>query len=263
MEKAELSAAIVLFHNPIEVLERTINSFFLSPSGTRLYLFDNSSNEDLRIVSDNDPRITYYSTASNLGFGRAHNLVLSRFKGETKYHLVLNPDVDIHPGTLDKLIGFMETHPDVGLVSPRILNPNGSIQHLNKLDPTFFDLFVRRFLPTSLYRFFPAIENRHNRYIMLDKGYEKIVDVSYLSGCFMLFRREVFEQIGGFDERFFLHLEDADITRRARQIARTVFNPDAEITHLWQRGSHHSVKQTFITLYSAYLYFSKWGWRFA
>jgi GT2 family glycosyltransferase len=77
----------------------------------------------------------------------------------------------------------------------------------------------------------------------------------------MLFRRSILEEIGGFDERFYMYAEDADITQRAAEISRTIFYPYTSVIHLWQRGSHKNIKLLFISLISTAKYFNKWGWK--
>jgi GT2 family glycosyltransferase len=100
-----------------------------------------------------------------------------------------------------------------------------------------------------------------DHYTMRDVGYETSYDVPYMSGCFMLFRREILERIGGFDERFFLYLEDADITLRAAELSRAIYLPNVVITHSWNRGGHKTWRLTWVTIVSAYRFFSKWGWK--
>ncbi len=151
----------------------------------------------------------------------------------------------------------MDENPEVGLMAPKIGYPNGDIQHLNKRDPSFFNLFARRFLPRFMQKSSP-IKKKMDHYIILDKGYETNYEVPYMSGCFMLFRREIFEQLNGFDEKFFMYLEDTDITRRAREISKCIYNSKASIIHHWERGSYKSWKLTWISIKSSFYYFRKW-----
>ena len=263
MRALDISAAIVLYRNPQQMVERAIESLFATKLRVHLDLVDNSPTTALSGLASQRPQISYFHTGANLGFGRAHNLALHSLARDAEYHLVLNPDVEFHPGALDRLYRYLQEHPDVGLVCPKIQNPNGTLQYLNKRPPTFFDLFIRRFLPHRLVQLLPALRRRTERYTMQDIGYDHPVNVPYMSGCCMLFRRSVFCDLGGFDERFFLHLEDADISLRTNQISNAMYCPEATITHLWQRGSHNDLRQTLITLHSAFRFFRKWGWRFA
>jgi len=220
---------------------------------------DNSPVAELKSLCESFP-IEYHFSGENVGYGRAHNWAI-RNSAESRYHLVMNPDVVIHQGTLEQLVTYMDRAPEVGLISPKILNEDGSIQYLNKRLPTVFDLFARRFLPSFLQKLH-FIKERMDYYVMMDKGYDSIQEVPYITGCFMLFRKSVLEKVGGFDENIFMYLEEADITRRVNNAGyKSIYYPYASITHKWARGSHNSVRLTYITIKSAFYYFNKWGWR--
>jgi GT2 family glycosyltransferase len=94
---------------------------------------------------------------------------------------------------------------------------------------------------------------------MAHKDYETVFDVPYLSGCCMLIASDAFSRIGGFDDRFFLYLEDADITRRLASLGQAVHLPVASVVHHWGRGNHRSKRLTLVNLHSAWIYFRKWG----
>jgi GT2 family glycosyltransferase len=151
----------------------------------------------------------------------------------------------------------MAGHPDIGLVMPDIRYPDGSRQHLCKLLPHPVDLLVRRFIPT-LYR----LSGRVDTYEMRRSGYDRIMDVPALSGCFMFLRASVLKKTGGFDERFFMYLEDVDLSRRIGQLARTVFYPAVSIIHAYQKGSYKNSALLRRHISSAIRYFNKWGWFF-
>ena len=95
---------------------------------------------------------------------------------------------------------------------------------------------------------------------MADQDYNFPFEVPYLSGCCMLIRGDAFTAVGGFDERFFLDLEDADITRMLASQGRAFHAPVAVVEHHWGRGNHHSRRLTMVNIHSAWLYFNKWGW---
>ena len=96
---------------------------------------------------------------------------------------------------------------------------------------------------------------------MASYDYYQVMDVPYLSGCCMLMRTSAFLAVGGFDESFFLYLEDADLTRRMALMGRTVHLPEASISHYWGRGNHRSKRLTLVNFQSAWIYFRKWGIR--
>ena len=253
-------ASIVTYNNPIGEVEQAAKSFLACTLPVHLMVIDNNSADGYVEQLKKCFSAQFIQNGINRGFGSGHNIGIKNAL-DCEYYLVLNPDIEIHEGTIEKLVKFMDKHPEVGLISPKILNEDGSIQCLNKRLPTVFDLFARRFLPSFIQKI-NFIKKRMDYYIMLDKGYEEIQEVSYITGCFMLFRKSVLDKINGFDENFFLYLEEADITRRVNQAGfKSIYFPYATVTHKWARGSHHSLKLTWINIKSAIYYFNKWGWR--
>lgn len=255
----KLTAAIVTYNSSPEDVIRAANSFAAAELDSHLVIFDNASPNQTLEKLRGQCKAEYIQHDLNLGFGAGHNRALQHCP-ESDYHLILNPDVEIHPGTLEALIAYMGKHSEVGVVSPSILNENGTTQYLNKLPPTVFDLFARRFLPGFLQKT-DIIAKRMYYFTMRDKGYDHPIQVPYMTGCFMLFRRSVFEQIGGFDERYFMYMEDADISMKVNQCSRAMYVPAGTITHRWARGSHKSWRLTWENIRAAWKYFNKWGWR--
>jgi GT2 family glycosyltransferase len=259
-EVYKITASIVTCNNPIAEVKLAAQSFLACTLPVHLIVIDNKSKEGY-VDRLKECFVAYFIQCEhNKGFGFGHNIGIKNAL-DCEYYLVLNPDIEIHEGTIEKLVSFMDEHPEVGLISPKILNEDGSIQYLNKRLPTVFDLFARRFLPSFISNV-GFIRKRMDYYAMLDKGYEEIQEVPFITGCFMLFRKSVLDKIGGFDENFFMYLEDADITKRVNQTGfKSVYYPYASATHKWARGSHHSIKLTWINIKSAIYYFNKWGWR--
>ena len=146
------------------------------------------------------------------------------------------------------------------LMSPRMTFTDGRLQHSIRRHPTVLDLALRRLLPAALRGPFRA---RMDRYEMTDSGYDRPVDVPFCSGALMVCRTEALRQIGGFDDRYFLYFEDADLSRKL-QVAgwRTVYNPETTVVHSWQRAAHTSLRMSFVFARNALRYFDKWGWRF-
>lgn len=256
----KLTVSLVTFRTDLAILTATIASLKASSVPLEAVIIDNTPEdayfEQLRRIQG----VRLVRSPRNGGYGFGHNHALNHTSPDIPYHLILNPDVVIHPGCLETLIAVLEEKPEVGVAMPRILNKNGTLQYLNKRDPTVLDLALRRFLPGPV-RALPFIKRRMDYYVRMDYGYDAPSDIPYASGCFMLFRRSVLDALQGFDERFFMHFEDADLSRRARAIARILFVPEAIITHYWARGSHHSWQLLFCTLSSARRYFNKWGWK--
>lgn len=243
-----LSASIVAYRNSAPVISRAINSFLESAPESTLYLIDNSPTDALRFVTDN-PRVTYVRSQENIGFGAAHNIALRSVMHKSTYHLVLNPDVYFEPSVLPELHDFMDANPDVGLVMPKVLSPDGTLQRLCKLLPTPWTFVAR-----GLFRFLASRENY--MYELQFTDYSRVLDVPFLSGCFMFLRMSALEKVGLFDERYFLYGEDLDLSRRIHRQARTIYFPHAVIIHDQEKKNGliiHKVR-------SLTKYFNKWGW---
>ena len=261
-ETVDLTASIVTYKTPLKDLDKSINDLRSSLTSLFIVIVDNDYGESyfnqLKDRFNNFQNVKIVSSGKNAGYGHGHNFAMKNIP-LSKYHLVLNADIEIEKESAQKIFKFIKNREDVGLVVPKILNPDGSLQALNKRNPTIVDMFLR-FVSGVLGRF-KIVQKRLAYYEMHDLGYDSEIDVPYASGCFMLFRRKILESIGGFDDNFFMYLEDADITRRVAEVSRSVFYPDARIVHNWSRGGHKSIKLILVTLHSMGIYFRKWGWR--
>lgn len=252
-------ASIVVYNNPPEMLKDAAESFLNSSNlNVKLYVIDNSPTSALESVFSELP-VSYHFNGKNVGYGKAHNWALNQAE-PSKYHLILNPDIVFSKGVLEELIQYMDMHQDVGIICPRVLNEDSTIQYLNKRQPTVFDLFIRRFIPSWL-RF--IFKRRLDYYEMKDVGYDGIYDVPFIPGSFMLCRTHILKEVGGFDPRYFMYFEDADLSRKVQQHNyRTVYYPYVTVTHIWERASHKSKKMALILIVNGIRYFNKWGWKF-
>lgn len=204
------------------------------------------------------PEVRVTHNPRRAGYGENHNCNLKQAHSE--YFVVMNSDVAVNRDTFAKLADVMDRYPGIGIIAPKVLNPDGSVQGLNKRYPTVLDLALRRFWPT---RWRYIVRRRLDYYEMRDVGYDSTYDVPFLSGAFMFCRTEVLHSIGGFDEQFFLYFEDADLCRRVQRTHRTVYCPDVSVTHFWERGAHKRIRFAWYFIRSAYQYFNRWGYRWA
>jgi GT2 family glycosyltransferase len=194
-----------------------------------------------------------------LGYGKAHNWSIQRCE-PSKYFLILNPDVVISKGVIEELSRYLDRNPDVGMVCPRVLNEDHTLQYLNKRQPNLVDLFLRRFYVSTIT--IDAFQRRLDHYEMKDVGYNDIHEVPFMTGAFMFCRTDVLKKVGGFDPRFFMYFEDADLSRKFQNEGyKTVYYPYVKITHLWQRESQKRLAMAFVFMVSGIKYFHKWGWK--
>ncbi len=248
-----ITASIVTYHTSFDELSRVIHCV-LESSVTFLYVIDNSSNDKLREVTALSDKIKYIHSI-NLGYGSGHNIAIREAMAKgAKYHAVINPDIYFEKGTLEELACYMDNHLDVAQVMPRVVYPDGSLQYLCKMIPTPMDLIFKRFLPGRF------TQKRLEKFQLRFTGYNREMNVPYLSGCFMFFRVSAFEKVGLFDERFFMYPEDIDITRRMHHYYKTMFYPHATIVHDHGAASYKSRKMLRIHIMNMIRYFNKWGW---
>ena len=253
-----ITASIVTYKNDRSELGKAITSTINSSVST-LYIVDNSPTDELKeFVLGFGDKIEYIFMQSNKGFGAGHNYILRDNPNKMgKYHIVLNPDVSFDPEAIGSLFIFMERNSDVGNVMPKIVYPNGDLQYLCKLLPTPKDWILRMFCP------FRSIRTKiDNNFEMRLSGYDKEMNVPYLSGCFMFLRKSVIEEIGVFDEGIFMYGEDTDLNRRIHNKYRTMYFPESTVIHNFEKGSHKSFRLFLIHVKAAIYYLNKWGWFF-
>lgn len=224
---------------------------------------DNSNNIDgiKEVLGENYPQVNYINPGKNLGFGRAQNLGLKKIPA--KYYLPLNPDIEFLPGsqTLEKMVNFMENNPKVGLAGPKLLNFDGTVQLSCCRFPRLFDQFFRRLNYKKVFK------KRVDYYLMQDFTHDKTAPVDWVIGSFMLIRNKLAEQIGFFDEKYFMYFEDCDLCRRAWQAGWQVYyNSETIVKHGHRRDS--ADKSIFMSAFnplswvhlkSWLRYFMKWG----
>jgi len=251
-----LNVSIVLYQNQPSMVQKAISSVLSALLPIRLILIDNSPTDELKALTSLDKRIEYIHNPANPGYGAAHNIAIAQsIQEENSYHLVLNPDIYFDLGVLEEIVAYMDHHTDVGLLMPRVLYPDGTIQYLAKLLPTPVDLILRRFLPFTKWK-----EKRNYIYELRLSGYDKIMNVPYLSGCFMFLRVSALVEVGMFDERFFMYPEDIDLTRRVHQKYKTIYYPHVHIVHEHGKDSFKNFKMLRIHMWNIIKYFNKWGW---
>jgi len=193
---------------------------------------DRSSDDTVEIVRRIYPDVQVFANETNVGFGKTVNVGLRAARGD--YILVLNNDTWMHEGALDALIGYLDAHPDTGIVGPRVLNSDGSLQQQ-----------CRRRIPTPsaalLYfsgvaKLFPK-NPRIAGYLMTATDEHQTTEVDAVSGACLMVRREVVDRIHGFDPEYYLYGEDMDFCWRAKLAGwKVVYFPGAAITHFGGQG---------------------------
>lgn len=250
----DISASIVLYKENLIELQNTVNCFLKIPLKKRLYLIDNNESgcfKDKFIHQD----IVYIPNFKNIGFGRGHNLILQKIKNHSKHHLVLNPDITFNPITVVNLVQKLDRHQLASMIAPKVLYPDGRHQFSCRRFPKIPELLARRFI------FLEIIFNKmikKGKY--KDKNLENSFFADYVTGCFQLFKTDDLVKLNGFDERYFLYMEDVDICKKIDKTGKKIiYFPKEQITHVLKQGSSKSLKLFLIHTSSAIKYFLKWG----
>ncbi len=252
-----ITASIVTFDtNKYELLN--LLNCLANNNFDKIFIIDNSLDDKIRDIIYDLSDVIYFWGHGNIGYGAGHNIAIKKaIEMGSEYHLIINPDISFADNVLREIAGYMDEHSNIGLIMPQILSPVGEIQRLCKLLPTPIDLIGRRFIP-----FKRIVERRNIRYEMQKSGYDKILDVPFLSGCFMFCRTEALKKVNGFSDRYWMYCEDIDICRRIGDHYRTVYYPFVSVTHAHKKESFHNRKMLRAHIASAIKYFNHWGWIF-
>ena len=257
----KLSACIVAYNN-YEDIKAAIASMekFTSPElSKKIYIVDNgvgvsspSAVEDFKKYVEGMKDVEYIDAGGNLGFGKGHNKVLNIIDSE--YHAIVNPDILFCEDAFSKIVDWMGNHKDVGMCIPLLTDEEGNKQEVYRRELTVFDMFDRMFLKG-------AFKGRAKKHTMQDMDFTKPFEVPFGQGSFLVIRSELFKKLGGFDDRYFMYCEDADLCKRVNQVSKLMYFPEARVIHKWEKGSHGNRTLFKYHMQSMKMYFKKWGWK--
>lgn len=252
-ESIEISASIVLYKENIKELEKTIESFLSIDLPKKLYLIDNTVNRQFENIFTNK-QIEYIGLGKNVGFGMGHNMILDKIEKTSSFHLILNPDVLFSKEVIPTLVEALKRDPSVAMVAPRVLFPNGEHQFSCRRYPTILELFARRF------KFFSTIfKEKINKGVYADKDLTTPFYAEYLTGCFQLYKTKDLVALKGFDERYFLYMEDVDICKKIDVLGKKkLYYPQEVIFHVLKKGSEKNLSLFLRHTMSIIQYFKKW-----
>lgn len=248
----DLSIAVVNYNSLDTILNLLDNLYTYTKQITfQVYVIDNASTDGSPTqIRAKYPQVELLQSEENRGYGGGNNLVLSLLN--SRYHLVLNPDVVIGDNLLKQLVDYMDFYPDTALVTPKVLHSDGAEQFLPKRLPTLRYMFGGRFT-----RWLAMSRRIRAEYTRSDEHFAAPVEIDFCTGCFMLMRTEDFKNLRGFDEDFFMYLEDADLSYRLHQKGKLIFHPGYTITHQWEKASAKSLRFLLIHLNSLRIYLKK------
>lgn len=247
----DLSIVIVTW-NAREVLLPAVESIFREVKGIsyEVLVADNDSKDgSADAVEKEFPEAKVIRIPRNLGFAGGNNVALRQVEG--RYAVLLNSDTITHAGAFERMVAYMDAHPEVGACGPQLLNPDGSKQNCFHNFPSLTTELVNLSLLKIL---FPR------KYPSKRQTYTEPIEVDAVLGACMLVRREVIEKVGLMDEGYFFFLEETDWCARIRNAEwKIVHIPDARITHLFGESTKKKVPtETWIEYYrSLYRFFGK------
>ncbi|MGD9560139.1 MAG: glycosyltransferase family 2 protein [Oscillospiraceae bacterium] len=251
----QFSASVVMYGGAEEVHRCLCSLAQQTKGGLALYLVDNASPDGAlgAVRALGLPAgTTVLEMEKNRGYGAGHNAVLPLL--QSRYHVVSNPDIVLKQDAIGAMAAYMDAHPDVAITCPKLRFPDGREQHIAKRRPALLSLLARQ---TQL----GFLKKYEVHYLMLDEDLSQPTDVEFCSGSFFMVRTEVFRAMGGFDEKYFMYVEDADLTQKMLQAGQAVYLPTAEVTHAWHRDAHRRPRQFWWQVKSMLRYFRKWGFR--
>ena len=248
-------AIVIVNYNTAGLLNACLASI---PDGYRnggvdIYVVDNGSSDDsLQMLANEYPTVNVIASAHNGGFAYANNLALSRIMGMAdapEYTCILNPATVIVPGAFDVLIDYLSAHPDVGVVGPRLLLPDGTLDRACRRSFPTPEVSMWRMLGFA--RLFPRSQ-RFGRYNMTYVDEHQTIDVDAIVGACMVMPTSVLREVGGLDDTYFMYGEDLDWCFRFKQYGwRIVYVADAVIHHIKRASSRQQPVQTIRHFYDA------------
>ena len=261
----QLSACIVVYNGAEEALraaQTVLDCTRRHP--LTLYLVDNASPDgsgqrlaqaakDGTLRTRPGQKVQVLCRLENGGFGTGHNTVLSLL--QSRVHFILNPDIQLTADTLSDLADWMTARPSVVMARPALTFPDGTAQRLP----------LRRCnVRAMVYRQLPCLKfwaKYNERYLMADKDLTQPTEIEFCTGSFSAVDTAAFKAVGGFDEEYFMYVEDADLTQKMRTQGKVYLVPQYTAIHAWHRAAHRSLRPALWQTENLLRYFHKWGFQ--
>lgn len=270
-----LSISVVCFNSSEDELQTLIGSLLnaikLCKDSTNLalipiYLVDNSEKDNLSLklfislqkeAEELNVQLHLMHGHGNIGYGAAHNLVISKITSD--FHLLLNPDLNLDQNCVRAGISYLIENEAVVMASPYAAYENGEKQYLCKRYPSVFTFVVRGFFPKFLKKFSAKRLARFEMHELPES--HPTTNIPIVSGCYMLCRTKALQQLGGFNEKFFLYFEDFDLSLRLTTIGKIAYVPAMRITHTGGNAAMKGLSHIRMFAQSGIRFFNIHGWR--
>lgn len=252
-------SVVIVSYNTRDILGSCLDSLFRNSEGVEMEVIvvDNDSRDGSPdMVRERFPSVRLIANSVNAGFAAANNQAYSLSSG--RYVVLLNPDAYLRPGSIANGIAFMDRNPLCGLCGGRIVSPEGKLEPSARRFPSAMSKLLTLSGLSWRYAGSPLL----NRHEFGGFAHDRPMDVDWVPGTFTIVRREMLEQIGFFDERFYLYYEETDLCLRAKKAGwKVCFIPDAEVTHIGGASSKTRKDKTYDSKASQVLNFrlrSEW-----
>ena len=246
---------VVLNWNVCELLQRCLASLRSDHYVLEIIVVDNASRDgSVAMVRASYPQVMLIANSENRGFTGGNNQGIAASRG--RYVLVLNPDTEVLGEALDRMVAYLDRHPEVGALGPQLLNPDRSVQSSRRRYPTLITAF---FESTWLQGFAP--QGLLGSYYMDDVRPDHTHEVDWLNGAGTVFRREALDRVGMYDtQNFFMYSEEIDLCRRVKEAGwKIVYLPEAQVVHYVGQSSDQAVAARHIYFQTSKVhYFRKW-----
>lgn len=251
-EKVVDLSIVIISWNTCRLLDECLVSIYKNPpSGEyEVWVVDNNSHDGTQqMVREKYPQVNLIANKENLGFARANNQAIRKSQG--RFVLCLNPDTEVQAGAIDLLVDFMEEHAAAGGAGPYLFNSDGSFQVSAYPMPNLGREFWRLFKLDRIHK--------SSLYDVHCQGAQEVCQVEVLKGAAMLLRREAIEQVGLFDEDYFVYTEEVDLCYRLNRTGWGIYwVPEAKVLHHEGQSTHKVAEKMFLQLYrSKILFFRK------
>jgi GT2 family glycosyltransferase len=240
-------SVITVTHNHAAYINGYLKSLLpqVKQLGGEVIIVDNQSDDESGDIIQQYPEVHLYINRERRGFAANNNFGMANARG--RYLLLLNPDTEVLPGAIEKLVCFMDNHPEVGLCGAKLFFPDGRFQPSARRFPTLGSVVARR----TPFRVLLRNSRFNRRHLMLNLEHNsQPQEVDWLLGACLMVRREILKEVGPFDEGFYLYVEDIDWARRIHKAGwKICYVPTAQIIH-----HHQAISDKRLLSYRSWLH---------
>ncbi|SDB26665.1 hypothetical protein SAMN02910317_01321 [Ruminococcaceae bacterium FB2012] len=249
----------IVTYNSIDDIGEVLNCLQKSDifQDIETFVIDNCSTDGtVDYVVKNYPFVKVIKNKRNGGYGYGHNAAIGKI--HSKVHFIINPDIRFDTELIRKTGNFLLNSKSTVICTPEMVSENGDFVFPPKAQPKLHLIFARFFRKI---RFFEKWRKEYSMHEKVMNNDGKPFNIDFCSGAFMAIKTKYYKKVKGFDDRYFLYYEDADLTRKLLKYGACKCVPSLSVIHEGKRAAYHSLKCSMIMISSMVKYFSKWGFK--